>query len=232
MQTALAAYMGVTPSPLMLKTCSIGSSGDSARINDCLRFPGCGVEDTSGHQGSLGRGPLLVDCQARAMGAGIARLCVHSQLCQMAREPQFALGGELSGTISKPRCTAGEVCNLRSHRCNVWQGTFPSDNTCADGFYGLAPVDAFEPDGYGLSSMAGNAWEWCSDWHVTRRFPDIVAGPIANPRGPASGTRRVMRGGSYLCHPSYCWRYRNAARSAAAPESSTGHVGFRCARPM
>jgi formylglycine-generating enzyme len=105
------------------------------------------------------------------------------------------------------------------HRCNVWQGTFPSDNTTADGFYGLAPVDAFMPNGFGLHNMAGNAWEWCSDW-------------FSNPRGAASGTHRVMRGGSYLCHPSYCWRYRTAARSASTPDTATGHVGFRCVRDL
>jgi formylglycine-generating enzyme required for sulfatase activity len=105
------------------------------------------------------------------------------------------------------------------HRCNVWQGTFPSDNTIADGFYGLAPVDMFAPNGFGLHNMAGNAWEWCSDW-------------FSNPRGAASGTHRVMRGGSFLCHPSYCWRYRTAARSASTPDTATGHVGFRCVRDL
>ena len=105
------------------------------------------------------------------------------------------------------------------HHCNVWQGTFPSDNTTADGFYGLAPVDAFAPNGYGLHNMAGNAWEWCSDW-------------FSVPRGAASGTHRVMRGGSYLCHPSYCWRYRCAARSASAGNTATGHTAFRCVRDL
>ena len=95
------------------------------------------------------------------------------------------------------------------HRCNVWQGTFPSDNACGDGFYGLAPVDAFPPNGFGLHNIVGNCWQWCADW-----FDD--------------GIHRAMRGGSYLCHPSYCWRYRNAARSASTPDSTTGHIGFRC----
>lgn len=118
------------------------------------------------------------------------------------------------------------------HRCNVWQGTFPSDNTKDDGFYGLAPVDAFAPNGFGLHNMAGNAWEWCSDWFSSRRLAGDSSAPIINPRGPDSGTHRVMRGGSFLCHPSYCWRYRNAARSASTPDTATGHVGFRCVRDL
>ncbi|WP_051444244.1 formylglycine-generating enzyme family protein [Afipia sp. P52-10] len=118
------------------------------------------------------------------------------------------------------------------HRCNVWQGTFPSHNTGGDGHYGLAPVDAFAANGFGLHNMAGNAWEWCSDWFTSRRFAETDGRALVNPFGPASGTHRVMRGGSYLCHPSYCWRYRNGARSASTPDTATGHVGFRCVRDL
>ncbi len=117
---------------------------------------------------------------------------------------------------------------------NVWQGSFPDRNDVVDGYYGLAPVDAFPANGYGLHNMAGNAWEWCADWFMPRRFPAGAdrTSVIAMPRGGADGDLRVMRGGSYLCHPSYCWRYRNAARSAAAPDSTTGHIGFRCVRDL
>jgi formylglycine-generating enzyme len=108
-------------------------------------------------------------------------------------------------------------------QCNVWQGVFPARNDLIDGFYGTAPVDAFAANGYGLFNMAGNTWEWCADWSIRRRHP-------AHPAGPSDGELRVLRGGSYLCHPSYCWRYRNAARSSSTPDSAD--VGIvDCGKP-
>jgi formylglycine-generating enzyme required for sulfatase activity len=114
-----------------------------------------------------------------------------------------------------------------AHHMNVWQGQFPYHNTCQDGYYGTAPVDAFAPNGYGLYNMTGNVWEWCADWFSASFH---VAGPRRNAKGPPSGTQRVMRGGSYLCHRSYCYRYRVAARGANTPNSAAGNLGFRCAR--
>jgi formylglycine-generating enzyme required for sulfatase activity len=98
------------------------------------------------------------------------------------------------------------------HRMNVFQGRFPEEDTGDDGFAGTSPVRAFAPNGYGLYNTTGNVWEWTAD-----RF------------GPGRPGQRVTRGGSYLCHDSYCWRYRCAARSGNTPDSSAGNIGFRMA---
>ncbi len=113
------------------------------------------------------------------------------------------------------------------HRMNVFQGRFPTDNTVADGWRATAPVDSYPPNGFGLFNMTGNVWEWCADWYSPSYYR---RSPRRDPTGPASGTSRVMRGGSYLCHESYCRRYRVAARSANTPDSSAGNIGFRVAR--
>lgn len=139
-------------------------------------------------------------------------------------EWEYAARGRLEG---KRYPWGDELTPGGEHRCNVWQGEFPPRNTCEDGYYGTAPVDSYLPNGFGLYNMSGNAWEWCSDWFSPTFH---VMGPRTDPLGPESGTHRVIRGGSYLCHESYCFRYRVAARSANTPDSSTGNTGFRCAR--
>ncbi|NXY47602.1 SUMF1 enzyme, partial [Ceuthmochares aereus] len=111
------------------------------------------------------------------------------------------------------------------HYANIWQGVFPTNNTAEDGYKGTAPVTAFPPNGYGLYNIVGNAWEWTSDWWAVHHTTDEVR----NPKGPSSGTDRVKKGGSYMCHKSYCYRYRCAARSQNTPDSSASNLGFRCA---
>ena len=116
-----------------------------------------------------------------------------------------------------------------AHVMNVWQGVFPSENTVADGYYGTCPAGAYPPNAYGLHNMTGNVWEWCSDWYS----PDFhTREKRTDPQGPGRGTNRSTRGGSYLCHHSYCLRYRVAARNSMEPDSSTGNTGFRCAQDM
>lgn len=116
----------------------------------------------------------------------------------------------------------------REHHCNIWQGDFPRRNTTEDGYLGTAPVDSFPQNGFGLHNVSGNVWEWCADWFSDTFHKKDANTVRENPVGPTSGITKVMKGGSYLCHKSYCNRYRVAARTSNTPESSTGNVGFRC----
>lgn len=134
------------------------------------------------------------------------------------------------GGLEQARYPWGDDLTPRGrHRCNIWQGAFPVRNTAEDGHLGTAPVKAFAPNAFGLYNMAGNVWEWCADWwSSTWHVQDRPATRI-DPVGPPTGDAKVIRGGSFLCHSSYCNRYRVAARSQNTPDSSTGHMGFRCA---
>ncbi|MEP9375967.1 formylglycine-generating enzyme family protein [Aquabacter sp. CN5-332] len=127
---------------------------------------------------------------------------------------------------------------------NTWQGEFPLENLGLDGFERTSPVRTFPPNGFGLHDMIGNVWEWTADWWSTRHpedAPKACCVPV-NPRGgPMEGSfdprqpniaipRKVLKGGSHLCAPNYCRRYRPAARHAEPVDTSTSHVGFRCIR--
>ena len=138
-------------------------------------------------------------------------------------EWEFAARGGLAG---RRYAWGDELAPDGRWRCNIWQGRFPDHNTAEDGYLTTAPVRSYRPNGYGLWNTAGNVWEWCADWFSPTYYAQA---PVDDPRGPEAGTTRVLRGGSYLCHDSYCNRYRVAARSSNTPDSSAGNLGFRCA---
>jgi sulfatase modifying factor 1 len=153
-------------------------------------------------------------------------------------EWEFAARGGLDGKAF----VWGDEHSPRSRpMANVWQGEFPWQNTLDDGFLGTSPVKSFPPNGYGLFDMAGNVWEWTADFY-TPRHPDAVEHPCCAPHNPrttsADGSfdlgapgshipRRVTKGGSHLCAPNYCLRYRPAARQGEQVDTSTAHIGFR-----
>ncbi len=127
-----------------------------------------------------------------------------------------------------------------THPANTWQGRFPYENLLADGYAQTAPVGSFPPNGYGLAEMTGNVWEWTDDWFSTHHPEDApspccapadLRGAMAasiDPTHPTAIPRKVIKGGSHLCAPNYCLRYRPAARQGEAIDSSTCHLGFRC----
>ncbi|KQX05816.1 MULTISPECIES: formylglycine-generating enzyme family protein [unclassified Leifsonia] len=152
-------------------------------------------------------------------------------------EWEFAARGGLDGALytwGDAPDAAGELGG------NHWQGSFPYLNTGANGWVGTSPVGTFPPNGYGLYDCAGNVWEWTTDYYTERhivpgsRFaeagarPNLLAAASAEPGSRIP--RRALKGGSHLCAPEYCLRYRPAARSPQADDSATTHIGFRCAR--
>jgi formylglycine-generating enzyme len=131
-----------------------------------------------------------------------------------------------------------------AHRANTWQGDFPNQNKCDDGFERTSPVTAFPPNDYGVHDMIGNVWEWTDDWYTAKHIADAPKACCIpeNPRGGRAEDsydqrqpniqipRKVLKGGSHLCAPNYCQRYRPAARHAQPVDTSSSHIGFRCVR--
>lgn len=149
------------------------------------------------------------------------------------------------GGLERARFPWGDELTPRGRwRCNIWQGDFPRHNTLDDGYLTTAPVGTFAPNAYGLYNTVGNVWEWCQDAFRPTEYADraapgadpvddpVAAEPVAPEEAAPAQVRRVMRGGSYLCHDSYCNRYRVAARSSNTAESSAGNIGFRCANDL
>jgi len=152
-------------------------------------------------------------------------------------EWEYAARGGLDGATY----AWGEDLNPEGRwMANTWQGEFPIHNTLADGHEGTAPVGTYPPNGYGLHDVIGNVWEWTSDWYVAHAEISHACCTLDNPRGGdrehsydpqlpgARIPRKVMKGGSYLCAPNYCRRYRPAARMPQPVDTTTSHLGFRC----
>jgi len=152
-------------------------------------------------------------------------------------EWEFAARGGLEGA---EYAWGDELTPGGKFMCNTWQGEFPWQNLRSDGHERTAPVGSFPPNGYGLYEMAGNVWEWTTDWYQENRRIEHACCTLANPRGGEAEQsydprlphvripRKVMKGGSYLCAPNYCRRYRPAARMAQPVDTAIGHLGFRC----
>ena len=152
-------------------------------------------------------------------------------------EWEFAARGGLEGAEF---CWGEEFLPDGVPMANTWQGEFPWQNLVEDGFEGTAPVGSFPPNGYGLHQMAGNVWEWTADWYQEHGKIESPCCTLDNPRGPIRKAsydprqpevkipRKVMKGGSHLCAPNYCRRYRPAARMSQPVDTSTSHLGFRC----
>jgi formylglycine-generating enzyme len=146
-------------------------------------------------------------------------------------EWEFAARGGLSG---KKYYWGDELTPKGKWMANVWQGEFPNEHKIEDGWAFTAPVGSFPPNGYGLYDMAGNVWEWCSDWYA----PDYYAkSPKHDPRGPDADDlpkdeerRRVQRGGAFLCSENYCTHHGAGARGKGEPSSACNHTGFRCVK--
>jgi formylglycine-generating enzyme len=154
-------------------------------------------------------------------------------------EWEFAARGGLEGAVFP---WGNEFAPRGRMMANTWQGRFPWENTLEDGYAGTSPINSFPPNGYGLFDMAGNVWEWTCDYFVPRHRTDPL-NPCCVPHNPRVGSpepgyiptepgahlaRKVIKGGSYLCAPNYCLRYRPAARQSETLDTSTSHIGFRC----
>jgi formylglycine-generating enzyme required for sulfatase activity len=237
-----ADYPDADPSLLVAGSSVFVPPTRRVSLNDAYQWwqwlPGADWRHPDGPQSTLdclGSHPVLhlafADALAYSHWAGL-RLPTEA-------EWEFAARGGLDGAVF---AWGDEHFPGGQPMANTWQGEFPWQNLKLDGFEGTAPVGSFLPNGYGLYDMTGNVWEWTSDWYTTRH-PDAVSSPCCVPHNPRVTSpddshllgqpgeqfpRRVIKGGSHLCAPNYCLRYRPAARQAQMIDTSMAHLGFRC----
>ncbi len=140
--------------------------------------------------------------------------------CQTEAEWEYASRGGIEGARYP---WGNELLIDGGWNCNIWQGNFPITNDLQDGYLTIAPARHYLPNGYGLYQRVGNVWEWCQGWYDADYYR---RSPAAAPTGPSAGRQRVLRGGSFLCHDSYCNRYRNSTRSQNTPDSAMSNAGF------
>lgn len=174
-------------------------------------------------------------CDALAYAAWVGK--------ELATEAEWELASR-GGLEGAEFAWGDELTPGGEHMANTWQGLFPRENLSEDGYTRTSPVRNYPPNGYGIYDMIGNTWEWTADYW-TERHPDAAKKPCCIPSNPRSTNadgsvdirqadlkipRRVLKGGSHLCAPSYCRRYRPAARHAQEIDTTTSHVGFRCVR--
>ncbi len=140
------------------------------------------------------------------------------------------------GLVNKKYPWGDEDIESGKPKANTWQGKFPGYNTDWDRFEKLAPVKSFASNGFGLYDMAGNVWEWCSDWYNENYYNQVAGRKLLDPLGPGNSfdseepgvAKKVVRGGSFLCNASYCKGYRVSSRMKSSPDTGLEHTGFRC----